>query len=180
MYRQLAASKDDKCKDSRLLALPGELRTKIYEFCLLEPDLINIDSNPVEPALLSVNRQMRKEARPLYYNDNNFSVPVIDYNDELLCKFYKRSRDLTGTVRSGSLILSGNPNWTNLMRWCENIWRAKSTGLDRHEDGALAVVLYAAHEIAYHHRELQASWEACEKALANLKLVVQTLDPRWK
>ncbi|EMC96951.1 hypothetical protein BAUCODRAFT_48719, partial [Baudoinia panamericana UAMH 10762] len=58
----------------RLLNLPGELRNYIYRLALVEDDHIKISKNskPLQPGILQVSRQCRKEASDIYYQENIF------------------------------------------------------------------------------------------------------------
>ena len=61
--------------DSRLLALPAELKNEIYRFSLLVQGDITIPSTgpaPKLPALLSVCREIRRDALQIYYQENDF------------------------------------------------------------------------------------------------------------
>jgi len=68
-----------------LLALSGELRNSIWRFALVEDKPIDITSKvtPTEPALLAVNRQIRKECTGIYYGENAFQCaanPTFNYH----------------------------------------------------------------------------------------------------
>lgn len=63
IFQTSAASGDIELTESRLLALPPELRTKIYGFALTQEDDITLSATLREPGLLSTTRQIRKEAR---------------------------------------------------------------------------------------------------------------------
>ncbi|KAK5121087.1 hypothetical protein LTR85_005571 [Meristemomyces frigidus] len=63
------ASSDPVVK-SKLLSLPPELRTAIYEYALVEGEIdVTLDWRP--PALLQACRQIRKEASGMYYDKND-------------------------------------------------------------------------------------------------------------
>ncbi|EME42155.1 hypothetical protein DOTSEDRAFT_54593 [Dothistroma septosporum NZE10] len=65
---------------SRLLTLPAELRTIIYQIALTA-DRNYIAITPTDhqrPPLLLINRQIRQEAAHLYFSENAFGFPVID------------------------------------------------------------------------------------------------------
>lgn len=64
---------------SQLLSLPAELRNRIYEYALIEENEIAITADLHVPALLQTSRQIRREARSLYFEKNTFTavrVPI--------------------------------------------------------------------------------------------------------
>jgi len=72
---------------SPLLALPPGLRNTIYRLVLIEPGKIQIHNQPPpEPALLRVNKRIRKEASSIYYKENTFRFHIRDFNIEVLRK----------------------------------------------------------------------------------------------
>ena len=73
-YQPAAAQENSKASEPSLLGLPAELRIRIYEFCLTGEDRIAVSAGPEEPGLLLVNRQIRKEARPIWYSGNMLCI----------------------------------------------------------------------------------------------------------
>ncbi|KAK4621953.1 hypothetical protein CLAFUW4_07499 [Fulvia fulva] len=68
-------------QQSRLLALPAEMRNKIYRFALVEEDAVRISPDVIRShsALLQVCRQMRQEASGIFYAEINFEATVAGY-----------------------------------------------------------------------------------------------------
>lgn len=68
-----------------LLKLPGEIRNRVYEFCLVPRDADGSPKpvSPYQPALTRVNRVVRSETLELFYAINKFKVymKVFDDND---------------------------------------------------------------------------------------------------
>ncbi|KAK5123756.1 hypothetical protein LTR85_002392 [Meristemomyces frigidus] len=72
---------------SRLLALPPELRNVIWELTLLRSSNIRVENDifahdihvgeSVQPSLALVSRQVRCEALPIYYSANTFELYTI-------------------------------------------------------------------------------------------------------
>lgn len=61
-----------------LLALPGEIRNRIYQFALVaaRPFAVQLQWNrPLDTALLRVNRQIFDEAAGIFYAENTFRFP---------------------------------------------------------------------------------------------------------
>ena len=59
---------------SALLALPGEIRNRIYRYVLVKqsPFSIKLQFFPLDAALLRVNKQVYREASGIFYHENVF------------------------------------------------------------------------------------------------------------
>lgn len=76
---------------NRLLDLPPELRDLIYEYIVLKPkntitmlpnfNCFASEVSAAQPALIRVNKQLRSEALPMFYNGNVFLAEVSDTID---------------------------------------------------------------------------------------------------
>lgn len=170
-----------KPTQSRLLSLPAELRNSIYELALIEPHYIQIDSNLKEPGVLHVNRQIHKEARSVWYTSNTFEVAIRQCDDSLLRKFTMHCNTLPvmATVR---IQLFNSNSWSNLIRWCRNVWNGESAGMSPKIYGAsnTMAVVYAAHKIVDDYMRKSRSWDECLATLTTLKEMSEQLDPSWK
>ena len=76
---------------SPLLQLPGEVRNQIYYLVLTESEPISYKV-PLGPALLRTNRQIRNEARHIYYECNTFVIGEDPSNDEKWLQRMSRER----------------------------------------------------------------------------------------
>lgn len=177
-----AAAEGAKPKSSAVLTLPAELRVMIYELVLGSEESIDIDVNLREPGLLSVNRQIRNEAREIWYRCNKFYAKIIACDDELMYRFLVHCRGYLGVIPRLELTTDDGKNWANLTVWCKHIWYGISPGIDQdvHYEHSCDTVTAAAHDIAIQHRVEKRSWRSCVQALDNLKMVVQKFDSRWK
>ena len=72
---------------SGLLSLPPELRNAIYELALNESIGVVVDNRFGQPALLNTCRQIRAEARPVWYTENRFLVRIHNSKDDVLARF---------------------------------------------------------------------------------------------
>ena len=178
---------------SRLLELPGELRNKIYRYCLVVGDehdteyLMRITTNGrfvvvtkdlKIPPLLSVSQQVRNEAIHIWYAANTFRVSLQDY-DPTLYLAWKRHVDVisrTAPLEKLWIQVTGDPKWSNLMAWCHAVWSGTLPCLEKDERGKLALAR-AAHKIAVMSKE--GSWEECERQLSVLRGVFAQIDKRW-
>jgi hypothetical protein len=129
---------------SRLLALPLEMRTMIYELALVRPGLISLidESGILEPArkyfeilvpeswiiiyvfcqVLRVNKQVHSEALEIFYKSNNFEVTIPDFDSSTLVKLCHKTLALKQQgIQNFSITFHfvGQPNWLNLRKWVE-------------------------------------------------------------
>ncbi|KJX99837.1 hypothetical protein TI39_contig350g00028 [Zymoseptoria brevis] len=128
---------------SRLLDLPPELRTAIYDLVLNTPELpvkpktksrkkpvivdfrlVAVDSEGYNcPPLVSVSREVRHDALKLFYHSRTFSIAAPDFSDALIRRFHKNLKEGMGIRRKGmrfQVEISGLPNWKNLLKWLES------------------------------------------------------------
>ncbi|KAK4541937.1 hypothetical protein LTR36_007301 [Oleoguttula mirabilis] len=164
---------------SKLMSLPPELRIAIFEFCLCEVGPIEVTALLKEPALLQTDRQVRAETRPIWYQGNEFYSDVHDCDATLDSRFRVHVADqkLQGPVVRIGTLMSGKC-WSNLVRWCKDLWNQNVPALAPAEDmNAEEAVIAAAHQIATQHRK--RPWAECEEALRILRFVVCKLDNGW-
>lgn len=155
---------------------------KIYEFALVKPWDLHVMLGLKEPRLLSTNRQIREEARAMWYNENTFHFDVHDCDDNLMYRFVKHARSL-GVHPKTKCTIDDSKNWANLQEWCFPIWTGVSGKISsKHSDemSDVATVIRAAHDIVWSHRMALRDDRECLAALDGLKRVVQKLDPEWK
>lgn len=63
--------------NSRLIALPNELKDKIFSYILLENDSILVHDQFKFPALLSACKQVRQQYSPVYFRNDTFLFEVM-------------------------------------------------------------------------------------------------------
>ncbi|KAK5747386.1 hypothetical protein LTR17_000026 [Elasticomyces elasticus] len=125
IVNQHHACTPNKC---HLLALPAELRVKIFELSLIQSTTIKVDNSGLSvPSLLSVSIRVRNEAIYIYYSTNRFRISIHDCNVEPVApfirnlqKYFKVPRDYQIRKPEVGLVkisLQGVPNWPNLMKW---------------------------------------------------------------
>jgi len=133
-----------------------------------------------QPSLLSTCQRIRKEALSLWYKCNKFSVAITDCDATLLVAFSAHVMTLRqGKHTSLSIQINGRKDWTNMMRWCQAVWRVKCSVLLREEDGdEQGTVISLAHDIAFGH--LGRPLAECKRALQNLGHVVKKFDDEWE
>ena len=104
-------------KSCKFLQLPGEIRNHIYQAALVETDEIVITKKgPSQPALLRVCRQIRREARGIYYTANKFAVKIERFEGAPLVPFSEQHAIWSG---GANLIIRmvGRPCWVNFLAW---------------------------------------------------------------
>ncbi|KAK4611195.1 uncharacterized protein CLAFUR5_13878 [Fulvia fulva] len=75
---------------SRLLGVPGELRNRIYRYVLLqESPIIVTDTGFDRPGLMSTCKAVRTETVKIYYEENKFTVDIINLSSETLVAFLR-------------------------------------------------------------------------------------------
>lgn len=168
-------------QDSKLLALPGELITMIYEWSLVEApgNKIQITRDLKPPPLLSACRRIRNDAKAIWLEQNRFEITIRDCDASILDAFYRR---LYGVGRPHekkfAIALVGRKKWSNLKQWCKAISTTRAVSVTNPPATARhASVVAAAHEIAHAH---QGSWTLCEQTLESLRRAVFALDPSWE
>ncbi|KAK5678527.1 hypothetical protein LTS10_008971 [Elasticomyces elasticus] len=171
-------------EDCKLLELSAELRNIIYEFVLLQKDVIVVTPTLRSPALLQVSRQIRTETLAMWYESNTFEITVNDCKADLL-HAWCRNQHALGVTPPAVLDITGIPDWGNLARWwCKAICEDDCSALRKDSsDSRLECVIAAATEIAASCNTMseskETSWAYCEDLLSNLRHVVAKLDPRW-
>lgn len=170
-----------------LLSLPAELRNRIYRLALVQDAEIRIapsHSPPPEPALLSTCRQVRGEARNIYYQDNTFLFGVSDFDAAMLVTFESRSR--THRRANHSLALGGGPNWANLKAWIRAVFEGRGHYFSRRFDDEavpaplhehLAVMCF---DVMMRLRARGMEWKQAKGVLEDLHRGMAAADPRWK
>lgn len=68
------------------------MKNEIYRFTLFEEGFVDVPSlgpAPKEPGLLSVCREIRKDARAIYYEENKFRFKIIEFDATRYLRFTK-------------------------------------------------------------------------------------------
>ncbi|KAK0356105.1 hypothetical protein LTR91_009206 [Friedmanniomyces endolithicus] len=66
-----------------LLKLPPELRNAIYSYVLVDPPEVLVTYHWRPPALLSMSKQIRREALKIYFAENIFRIDITPGRDAL-------------------------------------------------------------------------------------------------
>ena len=105
-----------------LLDAHPETRNEIYRLVLVsEIEVAAADSLPMDPPLLRTNRQIRSEARGIFYQENRVKISVLNYNISKINAWLGLSSAHRDMYANAQLVLSvTNQNticWYNLRYW---------------------------------------------------------------
>lgn len=174
--KRLAEQTEKDNTKSHLLELPPELREHVFEYALLSEDEIEIATDLQQPGLLATCYAIRGETLHMWYS-NQFCIRIFDCDARLLTAFMRHCRNVTGKEILPDIELRGRKEWSNLMRWCKDVWNKEASWVMPEEgDEAYTAVITAACEIAWTCEE---SWETCEAMLKALRHAVGAFDDEW-
>lgn len=111
-----AAAKKSECA---FLALPAELRNRIYEFALIKDDPIEVVlwrpcSNGAPPALTQTSRQIRSESLPIFYGLNTFRLDAEDWFNRAIAKDTASTLSNIQLIRDMEIIVCDHGNYYRL------------------------------------------------------------------
>lgn len=102
----------------------------IYKHALIVPEGLDVtaESAPPEPALLWISRQVRAEARPIFYHENSFTIRGENRSVAPGLKWYKQHRLklLSAKISVSSLnshITPGRSLFDNLLEYIEAYYK---------------------------------------------------------
>ncbi|KAI5358248.1 hypothetical protein Slin15195_G065750 [Septoria linicola] len=128
---------------------------------------IHVNARMQEPGALRACRQMRNEARTMWYISNHFTIDVFDCEITRLLSFTKRTAAMRGNaVCNLTVNVIEGGDWDGLRGWCyafheDQGCNAIEKSDDKLDDFTAAVVAVTA--IAQEHCGLP--WFTCEEAL---------------
>ncbi|KAK5706102.1 hypothetical protein LTR97_001088 [Elasticomyces elasticus] len=172
----------DGTATSALFGLPTELRIIIYEFTLLQNGImISVDAHWRVPAFLQVSWRTRDEASSVYYKGNGFVHHITDCNADLMQRWVGRYCNLGLNDIKNDMSFGGEPDWKNLMRWCQGLCDGEAgmsvDGGD--ETDEMESVIETANDIAMQFRHADRTWEECKPVLMALRRTVGKFEPQW-
>ncbi|KAK4549874.1 hypothetical protein LTR36_005175 [Oleoguttula mirabilis] len=140
---------------------------------LVSADRIQIDEQrppPSEPALLRVHKQMRAEARAIYYKENTFRFHVNDFDITAVLRWYAVSA--THRKCHHHYIISSSHDWPRLLAWLQAYYDGLCRSIGERRDNQACVV----HSLFGMVREMKGeqalTWQQVAK---NLEYVHQGL-----
>ncbi|KAK5127468.1 hypothetical protein LTR85_006807 [Meristemomyces frigidus] len=168
---------------SAVLRLPAELRNIIYHYTLVQQTCIVIeagDTPPLEPALLHVNRQVRREAIDMYYQQNEFEFTIANCDASCYLKWCKSTQRRKRSNLIWRFETIGNTNWPNLWTWLKAYYHDECYCIEEPESAVgegddLAIVRLF--RIVRRMKREKASWEKVRKCLQGVHGVMAALRP---
>jgi hypothetical protein len=170
--------------NSKLMGLPGELRNRIYRYAITEESTIVIDRHTWashQPALLKTCKQVRYEALPIFYAENEISTCIRDWNPVV--------RDRLNQVLMSHKIRTpnphhnfrGRPNWDNLKAWLKAAFEGETTGIsscvgkNRTLERKTIGVMFLLVDLA----KKESDWAAVLRLLEAQRGLLGMNDTRW-
>ena len=170
---------------SQLLSLPPEIRNIIYRYALVQNGDIIIRPPtlpaPDQPSLLQVNRQIRAEARGIYYHENRFVCTIWSFDAAAVIKWQTSINAYAKVNPQIGLVHHGPPIWTNLLRWLEEFYCSKVTGIRDVRSSAPSYVKAAARmfQVVTRLEWKGLIWHEIKPALEGVRVAVGEYDARW-
>lgn len=170
-----------------LLTMPGELRNRIYRDALVTdlPIHVTRDENWKQPALLATSKQIRRETYRIYYLENHFILETPDMDDITIYAFTKHALPYrpdwfcSGGPRY-SVLITGQPNWSNLVRWMQAWYEGRVLPIAHSEtmDSALKTAA-TAFEMLRELHDAGAPWEPARRVLELYRKGVDEAGHTW-
>ncbi|KAK5737774.1 hypothetical protein LTR17_006422 [Elasticomyces elasticus] len=177
-----AKNKEDaeQVQECKLFALPAELRNSIYEEVLQQGADVSIDADTRIPALLQVSKQVRSETQAMWYEGNTFLFIITDCDGAVVSSWHRLCMALDYTDINFNIMIRGDPNWSNLMKWCKAVCEDDCVAVQGEpDDSDLTSVVVSATSIAFRFAEVEGRWEDCEKVLLELRHMAVIQDGDW-
>ncbi|KAK5739638.1 hypothetical protein LTR17_005122 [Elasticomyces elasticus] len=185
--RKTARSKQTPTKvnsttSSMLFELPAELRIIIWECALLEDLDIIVNKHLRIPSLLRVSKQVREETTSIWYNGNTFTHLIPDCNSSLVATWIQHCRALGFRQVRDAALVTGHPDWPNLMKWCEVLCGPSSPGMVLSvddESDELERVVATVTGIAVKFWTWGRTWAECRSLLDEMRPLLGFYDQYW-
>ena len=172
---------------SPLLALPAELRNRIYEYTLaseIPTHIMARNINRMPPPWLLSCKQIYNEALKIwfYVNQKHTVIEIDDLDARTFIHWTKRRQELKVPFNDPPVHCRTSYNWKNLMLWCKAVWAAKTYWEMSPSNGGVwasetNLVVWSALELASDYHDLP--WQDCEQALGSLRNAISVYQPRW-
>lgn len=178
-----------KSKKAHLLTLPGEVRARIIrEIVVNEETSITVSGHAQaasrEPHLTNVCHDLREQTLPVYYQENDFVVQIINYDVQAVLPWLKRYESFQCTPsggRQGNIIIrtDGVPHWQHLQQWLKLAHVGEVTALqnDDFEGGEQDAAVKGAFTAVLGLKLYP--WTIVAHTLPGLQQMLADGDPRW-
>jgi hypothetical protein len=166
-----------------LLELPGELRNRIYQLCLVSnPIIINSTTFP-EPSLLKTCKQVRKEASTIFYGENQFQAWTRDFDFSPAMVMLGKTpsfKDIGRMPLQLRILIRGRPNWCNLEVWLRRRHTTEPGVLPPPSLNPEVPSLELIRAIDFQVAALDdMPWESAQALIQPLRRTLMAFDHRW-
>ncbi|KAK4496543.1 hypothetical protein PRZ48_012523 [Zasmidium cellare] len=182
----------DHQQNCRLLALPGELKNRIYRLVLVQPEdtpiIITSTGYHRGGGLLQTCEQVRREALKIFFYENEFEHPLRRWNPTPMCNFMSTIARLELDCPKAEMVYEVpiEPCWRHLVQWCCQIHKGVLTS-DVINPGALRkedVLDLQTHMVAMMMLTVRTMcsqpWSLVEELLEGMRPSLITADRRWE
>lgn len=184
---------------SPFMELAPGLRLIIYEYALyLDEGAIEVNETTgiPEPALLLTCKEIRNEALPIFYTQNNLHLLIHSYSPAMPLLIHRKQESILEQyqyyIYVSHIVLAGPANWRNLLTWLRHIHESDSpigivqvapplkTG---HRPGALErakelTVVAGLFDVVGLLDDVR--WDVVEKTLGMLRYALAAFDDDWE
>lgn len=169
---------------SPLLSLPAELRNRIYCETFDNGAAVKVISTIFpEPALLRVNKQIRKEASTIFYSERTFETHQNNCCSDAVMSCEKKTRAVNakyGIQMKTQSVGSGGPHWQNFLITLRRVHNGDGPVPTKKPDTSMPATTSLCLAMLELARDLQdVSWSRVEQILKGLRDILARLDPRW-
>ncbi|KAK5117142.1 hypothetical protein LTR85_008910 [Meristemomyces frigidus] len=166
-----------------LLSLPGELRNRIYRHALVSDLLIRVTRTKdwEQPALLATSKQIRHEARKIYYLENRFRLIAANMDSAAITAFAQNVGPYLHDDLQIVVEPTGRPDWNNLLRWLKDFFEGRSIpDSESPEAGSPMKVVTNAFDIVRELAKAGLAWEQVVPVLESYRNGVDGAGHTWR
>ena len=104
------------------MGITAELRNMIYRLVLVGNERVEVTLDFQEPALLQVSREVRDEAKSIYYCENEFVLLISSFSPALPI-LWTLKMNMLAKVGGMDVLLDPDmdAHWPNLMLWLQHL-----------------------------------------------------------
>lgn len=157
----------------------------IYEYSLVKKGPVRVRAGAREPGLLRVCRQIRSEARGIWFSKNTFQLRVHNCDGRQISAFDRYNGEKL--PQPNTMMFFGRRNWANVLSWAHLVHQGKGYVLGNSFPQSPTLVpprsrevwdvVYAATMMAYNLSHLP--WENVEKNIELIRTAAGHASRLW-